>query len=319
MTSRDGAIVTGLLVSFWDRGHWGVALMRGEDLAPIEVVSPEGWSDMRSLLQQGEEACRLELMEAEGRLLAGSGVLRRDGVRIGPTVPDPEKILCVGFNYADHTKEMQIERPVAPNIFAKFRNALVADGDPVPLGTRSSQIDYEGELAVVIGRRCRRAEQNAAEDYIAGYTVVNDVTARDLQFRTSQWTLGKAVDGFCPMGPGLVPREHILDVQDLAIVTRLNGHVVQNGSTRDMVFSVAAIVSEISSVITLEPGDVIATGTPAGVGYKADPPRFLDNGDEVEITIEGIGTLTNRFVSEPVVAGSPQVTVARSTDQEVSP
>lgn len=252
---------------------------------------------MRTLLEEGEPALQRASAEAEERLHARSGLIPLASVRLGPTVPDPDKILCVGFNYAEHTAEMQVERPVAPNVFAKFRNGLVAHGGLVEVGTISREVDYEGELAVVVGRRCRRVGPQEVPRYVAGYTVLNDVTARDLQFRTSQWTLGKAADGFCPMGPGLMPRDRVPDVQDLTIETRLNGKIVQHGSTKDMVFSVAEIVSEISSVITLEPGDVVTTGTPAGVGYKADPARFLRDGDEVTVSIDGIGTLRNRFVA----------------------
>jgi 2-keto-4-pentenoate hydratase/2-oxohepta-3-ene-1,7-dioic acid hydratase in catechol pathway len=160
-----------------------------------------------------------------------------------------------------------------------------------------SRADYEGELGVVVGRRCQAVSADSALDYVAGYTIINDVMARDLQFRTTQWTLGKARDGFCPMGPGLAWREHVGDAGRLEIVTTLNGQVVQQECTADMVFSVSELIAEISSAITLEPGDVISTGTPAGVGYKADPPRFLTVGDEVTITIESTGSLTNRFVA----------------------
>ena len=303
MTLHDRGLLPGILVSYDDDGRWGAAVASGEDLAPLSVAADGARSAMRALLEQGEVAWHRARVEAEERLRTRTGLLHLRDVRLGPTVPDPDKILCVGFNYAEHTSEMQVERPAAPNVFAKFRNGLVADGDRVPLGTRSTEIDYEGELAVVIGRRCRRASPQETEACVAGFTILNDVTARDLQFRTSQWTLGKAGDGFCPMGPGLMPRDRVLDAQDLSIVTRLNGRVVQQGSTRDMVFSVADILSEISGVVTLEPGDVVTTGTPAGVGYKADPPRFLRDGDEVRISIAAVGTLTNRFVAGTAEAG----------------
>lgn len=288
-------MLPGLLVSYRKGRRWGVAVACGQDLAPLPLSVSDGRSAMRALLELSDDEWNDLMDEADVRLRARSGTLNRDRVQVGPTVPDPEKILCVGFNYADHTQEMKMERPVAPNVFAKFRNGLVADGESIKLGDRSTQIDYEGELAVVIGRRCRNLAPEEVDGHVAGFTILNDVTARDLQFRTSQWTLGKAVDGFCPMGPGLMPRARISDPQDLDIVTRLNGQIVQQGSTKDMVFSVNDLLSEISSVITLEPGDVITTGTPAGVGYKAEPPRFLGDGDQVEVSIEGVGTLVNQF------------------------
>jgi 2-keto-4-pentenoate hydratase/2-oxohepta-3-ene-1,7-dioic acid hydratase in catechol pathway len=316
MTAVFETSVGALLVSIWDGGRWGVALASGDALAPLDVPLQDGRSAIRALLEQGDDAVRRAVTQAEDRLTMGSSLLNRNDVRIGPTVPDPEKILCVGFNYAEHTEEMGVDRPAAPNVFAKFRNSLIADGEPVPLGTASTQIDYEGELAVVVGRRCSRVVIDEVDEYLAGYSIVNDVTARDLQFRTSQWTLGKAADGFCPLGPGLMPRHHVPDVQALGIMTRVNGRIVQNGSTKDMVFSVAEIISEISQVITLVPGDVVATGTPAGVGYKADPPRFLGDGDEVEISIEGIGTLTNRFaLGSRTAPDAPDARLARHAHQ----
>jgi 2-keto-4-pentenoate hydratase/2-oxohepta-3-ene-1,7-dioic acid hydratase in catechol pathway len=215
---------------------------------------------------------------------------------LGPPLPDPDKILCLGFNYKAHVSEMVAEAPLAPNVFAKFRNGLIGSGDNIVLPRTSTEIDYEGELAAVIGRRCREVDPSEALDYVAGYTALNDVTARDLQFRTSQWTLGKAIDTFCPMGPALTLSEEIPDPQALELTTRLNGKVVQQTSCAAMVFSVADTVAAISSVITLEPGDVISTGTPEGVGWKHDPPRFLVAGDVIEVEITGIGTLRNQVV-----------------------
>lgn len=305
-----------LLVSYWDGEGWGVAVADGGDLAPVSVAARCGRSAMRALLEEGTSGLRRAKAEADARFLSRTGLLDRRSVRLGPTVPDPDKILCVGFNYAEHTAEMQVERPVAPNVFAKFRNSLVAHGDTVPLGTVSTEVDYEGELAVVIGSRCRDVAPGEVDRYIAGFTILNDVTARDLQFRTSQWTLGKAADGFCPVGPGLVPRDRVPDAQDLGIVTHLNGEIVQHGSTRDMVFPVAEVLSEISSVLTLEPGDIVTTGTPSGVGYKANPPRFLRDGDEVAISIDGIGTLSNRFVASAPVAGHLPAHTSSSTTPE---
>ncbi len=215
---------------------------------------------------------------------------------MGPPLPDPDKILCVGFNYPAHAAEMVTEIPTAPNIFAKFRNGLIGSGDRIVLPDASIEIDYEGELAAVIGKQCSRIDASEALDYVVGYTALNDVSARDLQFRTSQWTLGKAIDTFCPMGPVLTLSDEIPDPQALRLITRLNGEVVQESSCAAMIFSVAQTVAIVSSVITLEPGDVISTGTPSGVGWKRDPPRFLRSGDTIEVEISGIGVLRNEVV-----------------------
>lgn len=257
------------------------------------------YSGMRTLLASTDLVRRAVLDDA-GRLSSGEETIPRREIRLGPTVPDPDKILGVGFNYAAHIQEMPFKRPAAPGIFAKFRNGLTGDQADVELPVRSVQADYEGEVGVVVGRRCRVAGADSALDYVAGYTIINDVTARDLQFRTTRWTLGKALDGFCPMGLGLAWKEHVGDAGRLGIVTTLNGQVVQHGCTADMVFSVSELIAEISSAITLEPGDVISTGMPAGVGYKADPPPFLTVGNEVTITIESTGSLTTRFVASAV-------------------
>jgi len=215
-------------------------------------------------------------------------------VRLHAPVPDPQKIICLGLNYRDHAAESGQEPPAAPLWFAKFANSLAGSGEDVVLpAAHPDFVAYEAELAVVIGARCRRATLEDARRAVGGYTIMNDVSARDLQFQTSQWTLGKAADTFAPLGPVLLTADEVLDPQDLQITTRLNGEVVQDASTSDMIFGVARIISAISRSITLECGDVIATGTPEGVGYKRNPPRFLADGDVVEIDVSGIGTLSN--------------------------
>jgi 2-keto-4-pentenoate hydratase/2-oxohepta-3-ene-1,7-dioic acid hydratase in catechol pathway len=188
---------------------------------------------------------------------------------------------------------MVVSLPARPDIFCKFHTSVIGPGDPILLPRASHQVDYEGELAVVIGRRCFDVAETEALSYVAGYTIMNDVTARDLQFQTSQWTLGKAADTFAPLGPVLLSADEVPDPQDLQLTTRLNDEIVQDASTVDMIFGVAQIISAISRSITLECGDVIATGTPEGVGYKRNPPRFLTDGDVVKINISGIGTLSN--------------------------
>jgi 2,4-didehydro-3-deoxy-L-rhamnonate hydrolase len=209
------------------------------------------------------------------------------------SIDRPGKIICVGLNYRDHAEETGAEAPTAPLLFAKWGNTLIGDGDAIVLPPESEQVDYEAELGVVIGRTTRRVAEGDALDAVRGYICVNDVSARDLQFGDGQWTRGKSPDTFCPVGPRLVPREEIPDPQALAIRCRVNGRTLQDSSTANMIFSVAEIIAHISRTITLEPGDLIATGTPAGVGIARDPQVLLQDGDEVTVEIEGLGALTN--------------------------
>ncbi len=254
---------------------------------------------VRELLLLGPQRLAEVLDSARSLIQKGQGLVGTMGeLQLVAPLPDPDKILCLGQNYSEHVAEMGSQRPDAPNIFAKFRNGLVGSGEAIRLPAASAQVDYEGELAVVMGSRCRRVSPDEALGHVGGYTVMNDVSARDLQFRTGQYTIGKAVDTFCPLGPGIVPASEVEDPQRLGLVTLLNGEVMQSGNTHDMLFSVAEAISFISQVITLECGDVIATGTPAGVGYKRVPPRFLRPGDLIEVEVEGIGRLSN-----PVVQG----------------
>jgi 2-keto-4-pentenoate hydratase/2-oxohepta-3-ene-1,7-dioic acid hydratase in catechol pathway len=213
-------------------------------------------------------------------------------------IPRPGKIVCVGLNYRDHAAEGGMDLPKAPLLFAKWPNTLIGDGDAVVLPPESTQVDYEAELGVVIGTTAKRVSERDALDHVAGYICVNDVSARDLQFADGQWTRGKSPDTFCPVGPRLVPREEIGDPQALAIRCIVNGEALQDSSTAQMIFSVAEIIAYASQVITLEEGDLIATGTPAGVGVFRDPKVLLKDGDEVSVEIEGLGTLTNPITKE---------------------
>jgi 2-keto-4-pentenoate hydratase/2-oxohepta-3-ene-1,7-dioic acid hydratase in catechol pathway len=214
----------------------------------------------------------------------------------GPPIPDPDKILCIGLNYREHARESGLEVPAVPVVFAKFRNSLIGPDTAIELPVISQEVDYEGELAVVIGRSCKNIKVNEALTVVAGYSVLNDVSARDLQLQVSQWTIGKAIDTFAPMGPGIVPAHLVPDPQKLELITRVNGRVVQQTWTSDMIFGVSEIIAYLSRGITLEPGDIIATGTPAGVGFKREPALFLQAGDTVEVEISSIGLLSNPVV-----------------------
>jgi 2-keto-4-pentenoate hydratase/2-oxohepta-3-ene-1,7-dioic acid hydratase in catechol pathway len=214
------------------------------------------------------------------------------------SIERPGKIICVGLNYRDHAEETGAELPKAPLLFAKWGNTLIGHGDPIVLPPESKEVDYEAELGVVIGTGGRHIAEARALDHVRGYICVNDVSARDLQFADGQWTRGKSPDTFCPVGPRLVPREEIADPQALAIRCILNGETMQDSSTANMIFSVAEIISYVSRTVTLEPGDLIATGTPAGVGVFRDPKVLLKDGDEVTVEVEGLGALTNPVKKE---------------------
>ena len=214
----------------------------------------------------------------------------------------PGKIICVGLNYRDHAEEQGTDLPTAPLLFAKWGNTLIGPGDPIAIPSIVTKCDYEAELGVVIGERVRDVSAENALEAVAGYVCVNDVSARDLQFGDGQWTRGKSLDTFCPMGPALVTADEVPDPQALAIECRVNGEVMQQATTADMFFGVAAIISHCSQAFTLEPGDVIATGTPGGVGIFRDPPVLLADGDVVTVEIEGIGRLSNPCRHEPGAA-----------------
>jgi acylpyruvate hydrolase len=284
------------LVTCLSEDRWELGVVDDDHVAVIPGVGTPRVSPMRAALEGGRRELDSLRSRAEQGFRTGAGVVRLDSLRLAPPIPDPEKILCVGFNYRDHASEMEFEVPPAPAIFPKFRPSLIGSGADVILPVASEQVDYEGELAAVIGRPCRGVAAEEALQYVAGYTVFNDVSARDLQFRTSQWTLGKAIDTFAPCGPVVTLTDEIADPQNLELTTRVNGKVVQRDSTRSMIFSVASCIETISSVMTLVPGDIIATGTPAGVGYKRTPPQFLAAGDAVEVEISGIGVLRNGIV-----------------------
>ena len=277
-------------------GPWHAGILVGTRVVPaVEAAAAAGLvpgrvESVRGVLVLGD-AERTSLADAATAL--GERAAPLASIELGPPVPDPEKIICVGLNYADHTTEMTMEAPAAPVLFAKFRNSLVGPGAAVVLSAQSAEPDYEGELAVVIGRRCRDVAEHDALDVVAGCMPFNDVSARDLQLRTSQWLPGKALDTYAPCGPALVTSDEAGDLQDLRLVTRVNGEQVQSASTAEMIFPIPRLVAHISSLMTLEPGDLIATGTPAGVGYTHTPPRYLLPGDEVEVEIEGVGLLRN--------------------------
>jgi 2,4-diketo-3-deoxy-L-fuconate hydrolase len=237
---------------------------------------------------------------------AGTSIFdaNRAGAEVGKAkllapVDKPGKILCIGLNYRKHAEESGGAPPANPILFAKYDNSIVGPGANIVIPPITEKVDYEAELGVVIAKRASAVSEADALSYVLGYTCINDVSARDLQFGDSQWTRGKTLDTFCPIGPCIVTTDEIADPQTLGIRCRVNGETLQDSNTADMIFSVAEIISFLSQGITLEPGDVIATGTPEGVGFARDPSIYLKPGDVVDVEIDGIGTLTN-----PVLARS---------------
>jgi acylpyruvate hydrolase len=293
-----------MLVSYRTRGsdaawHAGIAHegtvvdVTASRLRRADEASGQADLSVRGLLEQGPSSVEEVFAWAMPQFEAKSHLIPLETVELGPPVPDPDKIICLGVNYREHAAEARQQLPAVPMFFAKFRNSLIGPSSPILLPGVSTQIDYEGELAVIIGRRCKGVSEQEALQYVAGYTIMNDVTARDLQLQTSQWTAGKALDTFGPMGPGIVLASEIPDPQTLTLTTRVNGQVVQHASTADMIFSVATTIAFLSSLMTLEPGDIIATGTPSGVGITRTPPLFLQDGDVVEVEIERLGRIRN--------------------------
>jgi acylpyruvate hydrolase len=235
---------------------------------------------------------------ADARALQSDGVVWQTGeVRLLPPVPAPPKILCVGRNYAEHAREGGSAPPEIPIFFGRFPHSLLGPGEPYILPAVSEQVDYEGELAAVIGRRGRDIPESRALDYVAGYTVFNDISIRDFQRRTTQWMIGKNFDRSGPLGPALVTRDEVPDPQALELTVEVSGERLQEASTSFMIFSVAYLIADVSRALTLEPGDIIATGTPSGVGFARKPPRWLRAGDTVRVSITKVGVLET-----PVVA-----------------
>jgi 2-keto-4-pentenoate hydratase/2-oxohepta-3-ene-1,7-dioic acid hydratase in catechol pathway len=231
--------------------------------------------------------------EGHERLRRAGAILARSSVRLLAPVPRPGKILCIGLNYADHAKEGGHEIPSRPLVFSKFASSVIAPGDEVRIPRGCEKLDYEAELGVVIGRRAKLVPEERGLEHVLGYVNFNDVSARDFQFADGQWQRGKSCDTFAPFGPCLVTTDELPDPQRLAIRLRVNGETRQDSSTAQMIFGVAKLVMYLSEAFTLEPGDVIATGTPPGVGFARKPPLWLHAGDRVEVEVEGLGVLAN--------------------------
>jgi 2-keto-4-pentenoate hydratase/2-oxohepta-3-ene-1,7-dioic acid hydratase in catechol pathway len=270
------------------------------DLLAVHAASPVAdWAPTPAAIMERGTSGNGTIAALVARAAAVAGATLAPGsVTIGPAIPAPQKIVAIGLNYRKHAAESGMAIPEYPIAFNKFNNALAADGQTVTIPRTTRKADYEVELGVVIGRRATAVSKEAALDHVWGYTTANDLSARDLQFRTAQWMLGKTLDGFLPLGPDLVTADEVPNPQGLPLRTWLNGELRQDSTTEDMIFSVAELVSYCSTYFTLEPGDVMITGTPAGVISGMKEPVWLKGGDTVVVEVEGLGRLTTPFRDE---------------------
>jgi 2-keto-4-pentenoate hydratase/2-oxohepta-3-ene-1,7-dioic acid hydratase in catechol pathway len=283
------------LATFTHAGSTRIGVVRGEELIDLAAAAPELPRDLTAFLALGPRA-RQRAGEVSA---AGSARLPLAEVKLEAPILRPPKYLAVGLNYADHVAESGQERPKFPTIFNKQSTCVVGPGDEIHLPHVSNALDYEGELAFVIGKRCRHVPRRRAPEVIAGYCVANDVSVRDWQLRVPTWTMGKSFDTHGPLGPWLTTSDEAGDPHGLGIRTFVNGEVRQSSNTKELIFDCYALVEHLSTAFTLEVGDVIATGTPGGVGVAMKPPRMLQVGDVVRIEIDNLGQLQNEVVHEP--------------------
>jgi len=278
-----------IISSFVHKGRHGYGIMENQKIRAVDAAFAERFPDLKSAL-------------AAGMLLEIDGHCRREhalaDIHFEPVVPQPGKIIGIGMNYLAHTKELKRDPPKAPSLFARFPDSIVGHDEPIVRPSLSKQFDYEGELAIIIGRTARHVRAADAFAFIAGYSCFLDGSVRDYQYRTSQFTAGKNFHRSGSFGPALVTADEIEDPGVLRLQTRVSGEVMQDGNTADLCFGIAELIEFLSGIFPLEPGDVIATGTPSGVGAAQTPPRWLVPGDVVEVEIDGIGVLRNDVVDE---------------------
>lgn len=253
---------------------------------PTPIALIEKWSSAQASLAES-----VEKAPADQTIPLAKAIL-------GAPVPRPAKLICIGLNYRDHAIESNMDIPQYPTVFNKFANSIIANGEKIVLPKASEKPDYEAEFAFVIGKGGRYIKGADWQKHVFGYTIINDVSARDFQMRTTQWMMGKAFDTFCPMGPWVVTADEIEDPHNLDIKMTISGEVLQNSNTRELIFRIPDLIEYLSSAMTLEPGDIVSTGTPAGVGLGHKPPRWLKAGDECVVSIQGIGELRNPVVAE---------------------
>lgn len=275
------------------RGYGEPGVISGDEIIGVKGA---GFHDLLSVIAGGAEC----IDRVSRWIVNPPGGERLDvaTTRLLAPIPRPPKIVCIGLNYRDHAAESNMAIPETPTVFSKYPTSVIGPGQPIVLPKNSTKPDYEAEFAVVIGKGGRHIPEAHWRDHVFGYTIINDVSARDFQMATSQWMIGKTFDTFCPMGPAIVTADEIPDPHRLGISLSIGAETLQDSNTSNLIFDVPKIIAYLSSVFTLEPGDVIATGTPAGVGFARKPPRFLREGDEVRVKIDGIGELVNPVIAE---------------------
>ena len=284
------------LATFTQGGATRIGVVAGDDLVDLAAEAPELPREMVAFLAAGTPALR----RAADLSSSARARLPLATVHLEAPVLRPPKFLAIGLNYADHVAESKLEMPKLPTVFNKQATCVTGPSDPIHMPRVSKALDYEGELGFVIGRRCRHVPRDRAREVIAGYLVVNDVSVRDWQLRVPTWTMGKSFDTHGPLGPWIVTEDEIGDPHSLRLRTRVNGEPRQDSNTKNLIFDCFAIVEHLSTAFTLEPGDVVATGTPAGVGISMKPPRLLEVGDVVRVEIERIGAIENPVIHEPM-------------------
>jgi 2-keto-4-pentenoate hydratase/2-oxohepta-3-ene-1,7-dioic acid hydratase in catechol pathway len=289
------------LAAFRLEGATRIGVVDGDELVDLSVADPALTGDWPAVLALGPDG----LDRVVRAVSSGLGRSPLADAKLAAPIARPGKFLGVGLNYADHVLESGMEVPDTPTVFGKMATSVVGPYDPIESPAVSQQLDYEGELGLVIGTRCKSVSVEQARSVIAGYLVVNDVSVRDWQLNTSQWTVGKSFDTHGPIGPWIVTRDELPDPHDLAIRTYVNDELRQESNTSHLIHDSFALVSRLSQAFTLEPGDIVATGTPAGVGGAMDPPTFLTSGDVVRVEIDGIGAIENHVVDARVEVGAP--------------
>jgi 2-keto-4-pentenoate hydratase/2-oxohepta-3-ene-1,7-dioic acid hydratase in catechol pathway len=287
------------VVRYLHQNKESYGILRQQDVLSLPTLAKNFQKTVPQRLEdfivKGEETLRTaeELLKKASYTDIESASAPLNAVSLLAPIPFPPKIICLGLNYFDHAAETNSEVPDEPVIFIKPHTAITGPNMKIVKPRFVNELDYEGELCIVMGKTAKNVSEAKAKNYVFGYTVFNDVSARDFQFKDGQWTRGKSFDTFAPTGPCITTENQLKNTDNLAIHTWVNGDLRQNGTTRNMVFNVSQIVHQLSRVMTMEPCDIIATGTPAGVGFVAKPPRFLKNGDVVHIEIEGVGSLEN--------------------------
>lgn len=286
------------LVMFHQDGALRLGALREENaksyVTDLNKQDPSLPSDIIAFLEGGD-ATLAQAKKVLAATPAASG-MALESVKLAAPIPRPGKILCIGLNYRDHAAESGMALPEFPTVFTKYNNTVIGTGEPIVIPSITTKPDWEVELGVVIGKRAKNVSESDALNYVAGYVPYHDVSARDYQTRTSQWTMGKTFDTFGPMGPALTTADEIADPHNLNVQLSIDGKIMQKSNTSNLYFTINQLIADITAVMTLEPGDLIATGTPGGVGQSRNPPRFLQDGEVVRIEIEKLGVLENPVV-----------------------